>query len=100
MLEALKDVARRILPFTDGDFAPTAPPPLLEKITDYDLVVAHNAVWAVAAEQQKALSGKAKYRLLAWTVADARGALEPLCKPVAEKVGKRLEVFMYVHIYR
>ena len=89
--EALKQMATRIVAFKEGDFSPSPPPYLLDKLTDYDLIVAVDAVWLVAAEQQPPPSGKARYRLLAWTVADARGAAEPLSKGTAEKVGKRLE---------
>jgi hypothetical protein len=64
---------------------------LLTKLTDHDLMVARAAVWRVAADQEPPPSGLARYRLLAWTVAAARGALQPLPKPTAEKVGKRLE---------
>jgi hypothetical protein len=93
----LKSIARRILPFKDGKFLPSLPPNVLQRITDLDLVVAKDAVWEVAAEQQPPLSGAARHRLLAWTVADARGAApcvaheHPLAPAVALKVGKRLE---------
>ena len=50
-----------------------------------------DAVWRVAAEQQPPPSGNARYRLLAWVVADARGAAEPVPPATALKVGKRLE---------
>ena len=83
--------ARRLMPFEGGNFSPSPPPPLLTKLTDYDLIVAKDAVWQVAAEKQPPPSGKARYRLLAWVVADARGASQPLAPAVAEKVGKRLE---------
>jgi hypothetical protein len=89
--QALESMARRILPFVGGDFEPSPPPMLLKKLTDHDLMVARAAVWRVAADQEPPPSGLARYRLLAWTVADARGALQPLPKPTAEKVGKRLE---------
>lgn len=88
---ALERVAARILPFTQGDFAPSPPPRLLNKLTDNDLVLARLAVWRVAAQQEPPPSGAARFRLLAWTVADARGAPEPLSNAVALKVGKRLE---------
>ena len=50
-----------------------------------------DAVWAVAAAATPQLSGVARYRLLAWAVADARGATVPLDKPLALTVGKRIE---------
>ena len=59
--------------------------------TDEILVVAAAAVEAVVAQQQPRPSGKAQYRLLAWTVADARGATAVLDKALAETVGKRLD---------
>ena len=60
----------------EGSFTPAPPPALLDKITDMLLVVASDAVSAVGAEEP-ALSGNATFRLLAWTVADARGANLP-----------------------
>ena len=77
--------------FAEGDFEPSPPPQLLSKLTDEDLVVAVEAVEAVVAKQQPRPSGRAQFRLLAWTVADARGAAAPLDKAVAETVGKRLD---------
>ena len=41
--------------------------------------------------EEPALSANAGLRLLAWTVADARGATRPLEKPMALTVGKRLD---------
>ena len=89
--QRLKQLAKRILSFKEGEFSPSPAPHLLDRLTDYDLIVAREVVWLVAAEQQPPPSGKARYRLLAWTVADARGAAELLSKATAEKVGKRLE---------
>ena len=66
------------------------PPRLLEKLTDELLVVASDVVAGVAAEEQP-LSGNAALRLLAWTVADARGAAIAMDKPLALTVGKRLD---------
>jgi hypothetical protein len=60
-------------------------------ITDGLLVVAVDVVAAVAAEARPALSGRKQIRLLAWTLADARGAQTPMDKALAETVGKRLE---------
>ena len=91
LMEALRSRAERLHPFTGGQFEPSPPPVLLDKLTDQLLVVASNAVTAVAAETVPLLSGKATLRLLAWVVADARGATTPLEKALAETVGKRLE---------
>lgn len=87
---ALKTLARRIRTFVEGEHSPSPPPHLLHRLTDEMLVVANDAVTAVAVEG-KALSGKGQQRLLAWTVADARGAQVALDKLSAETVGKRLE---------
>ena len=87
---AIKHLARRVRTFPEGTHPPSPLPHLLDKLTDEMLLVAKDAVAAVAAEG-KALSGKQQYRLLAWTVADARGAELALDKPLAETVGKRLE---------
>ena len=73
--EAFGKLAERILTFPDGKFKPSPPPQLLGKLTDEDLVVAVDAVEAVVAKQQPRPSGRAQFRLLAWTVADARGFL-------------------------
>ena len=89
--EAFLKLAARIVTFTGGDFEPSPPPQLLSKLTDEDLVLAVDAVEAVAAKQQQRPTGKAQFRLLAWTVADARGAATPLEKAAAETVGKRLD---------
>jgi hypothetical protein len=89
--EAMRLVAQRIMTFPEGKFEPSPPPHLLVQLTDEDLVVAVEAVEAVVAKQQPRPSGKAQFRLLAWAVADARGATIPLDKPLAETVGKRLD---------
>ena len=89
--EALKRLAKRILTFPEGNHEPSPPPQLLEKLTDEILVIAADAVKAVVEQHQPQPSGKAQYRLLAWTVADARGATALLDKPLAETVGKRLD---------
>ena len=91
LMEALRSRAERLHHFTGGQFEPSPPPVLLDKLTDQLLVVASDAVTAVAAATLPALSGKATLRLLAWVVADARGATTPLEKALAETVGKRLE---------
>ena len=91
MAEALLSGAQRILAFPDGKFAPSPSPTLLTQLTDFDLIVAKDAVWQAAAAAQPTPSGSARYRLLAWVVADARGAAQPLAPSTALKVGKRLE---------
>eukprot|EP00966_Prymnesium_polylepis_P199371 4619935-Prymnesium_polylepis.1 len=88
---ALEALARRILPFAACNFSPSPPPALLDAITDELLVVASDAISTVAAEVQPQPSGKALLRLLAWVVADARGASVSLDKALAETVGKRLD---------
>ena len=89
--EAFLKLAERIVTFPDGNFEPSPPPQILSKLTDEDLVLAADAVEAVAAKQQARPTGRAQFRLLAWSVADARGAATPLDKAVAETVGKRLD---------
>ena len=86
---ALETLATRIRSFKEGEHSPSPPPHLLDKLTDEVLVVASDAVAKVASGAS--LSGKQQTRLLAWTVADARGAQLALDKPLAETVGKRLE---------
>ena len=84
--EELRRRVQRLRSSTDGDFAPTGPPALLNELTDAVLVVASGIV----SEAASTLSGKAQLRLLAWLLADARGATSPLDKKLAETVGKRL----------
>lgn len=91
MPDALRRRAERILASTEGGFSPSPPPALLDLITDELLVVASDAVKAVATAAKAKPSGKAQLRLLAWVVADARGADTPLDKALAETVGKRLD---------
>jgi hypothetical protein len=79
-----------------GDFPHRDGPALLEKLTDELLVVASDVVASVVAAEHEPISGKDRYRLLAWVVADARGAgwWRPglgLSKDEAETVGKRLD---------
>jgi len=72
---------------------PSGPPALLSSLTDYLLVVATDAIKAVASSEVECstpVTGKDQYRLLAWVMADARGATETLDKALAETVGKRL----------
>ena len=88
--EALKRLARRIRASPEGKFEPSPAPRLLHEITDALLITASDAVAAVGEEEPK-LSGNGILKLLAWTVADARGATAPLDKPLALTVGKRLQ---------
>ena len=83
-------LARRIRSFPEGQHTASPPPRLLHELTDEQIVVATRAVKAVAAEAPP-LSGNRTYALLAWTVADARGAAVPLDRPLALTVGKRLD---------
>ena len=87
--DGLQLLARRIRTFPEGSVTPSPPPTLLSTLTDELLVIASDAVKAVAAEGQ-ALSANAGLRLLAWTVADARGATVALDKGLALTVGRRL----------
>lgn len=89
--EALLVMARRIVAYPAGNFAPSAPPRVLETITDANLDVAFEVAATVGAEATPKLSGSAEQRLLAWLVADARGATVVLDPPSAERVGKRLK---------
>lgn len=91
MRDGLKSIAERILPFDKGDFSPSPLPELVNVLTDELLVMAKETVAAVAAAAQPKPSGKAQLRLLAWVVADARGARVAMEKPLAETVGKRLD---------
>ena len=93
----LRKLTKRQQCFAEGVFIALEPPALLDKLTDELLVVAVDAVEAAVAEHGglgvdgKPLSGRAKLRLLAWVVADARGAgtrLEPAAQ-VKILVGKR-----------
>jgi len=87
--EALKKLAQRIRTFAEGIFPPSPPPALLDRITDELLVLSSDVVAGVARDGQ-AISANAALRLLAWTVADARGATVALDGPLALTVGKRL----------
>ena len=89
--EALEKLTQRILTFPEGKHEPSAPVQLLHQLTDEILVLAADAVEKVMAKQQPRPSGKAQFRLLAWMVADARGATTLLEKALAETVGKRLD---------
>ena len=89
--EAIGSLAERILAYPDGTFVPSPPPQLLQTLTDEDITVAADAVEAVVAKQQPRPSGRAQFRLLAWTVADARGAVRALDMAAAEAIGKRLD---------
>ena len=89
MSDGLRLRARHIRSITDGEFTPSPPPLLLPKLTDELLVIASDVVEAVGAED-KALARNGVFRLLAWTVADARGATVALDKALALTVGRRL----------
>lgn len=91
MPDALRQRAERILASKEGESSPSPPPALLDSITDELLVVASDTVKAVAAAAKAKPSGKAQLRLLAWVVADVRGADTLLDKAIAETVGKRLD---------
>ena len=86
--ESLAESALRLLRHLNGDFTPTGGTPLLEVITDTLLVVAADAV-AAAATTSAGVNDR--YRLLAWVVADARGATIAMEKALALNVGKRLD---------
>ena len=75
--DELRRLVQRIRTFPEGAFAPSPPPALVDKITDALLVTASDVVMAAAAEERQ-LSSNAAVRLLAWTLADARGAVVPL----------------------
>ena len=89
--DAVQRLARRIRTFAEGKFVPSPQPNVLNKLTDALLVTADAVVKSVAAEAPP-LSGNSAFRLLAWTVADARGAQTVIDKPLALTVGKRLQV--------
>ena len=86
--ESLAESALRLLRHPNGDFTPTGGTPLLEVITDTLLVVAADAV-AAAATTSAGVNDR--YRLLAWVVADARGATIAMEKALALNVGKKLD---------
>lgn len=90
VVDALKTVARRIRTFPEGQYVPSPRPQLLDRLTDELLVTASDVAKSVAAEAPP-ISGNSALRLLAWTVADARGATLVLEKPLALTVGKRLD---------
>jgi hypothetical protein len=87
--EALQATARRIGTYPQGNFAPSPPPLVLESITDEHILIAYGIVTGIAAEMK--LSGAAEQRLLAWLMADARGATIVLDPPSADRAGKRLK---------
>ena len=90
MAIALKQLAQRIRTFPEAKFPPSPPPALLDRITDELLVLSSDVVAGVAKDGQP-ISANAALRLLAWTVADARGATVALDGPLALTVGKRLD---------
>ena len=90
--KVIREAAARILPFAKDDFTPTGLPAAFQVITDELLVVAEEAVASVcAAVLPTPPSLASQQRLLAWVVADTRGATTLLEKPLALVVGKRLE---------
>ena len=70
---------------------PSPLPALLDTLTDELLVVASDVIPALAVHTQPPPSGKSQLRMLAWLVADARGARVLLDKADAAKAGKRLD---------
>jgi len=94
--DALLGRARLWLAYPEGLFPARDGPAVLDKITDELLVVASDVTTSAAANADESVSGKARLRMLAWLVADARGAAEwgvdaGLDKAAAETVGKRLD---------
>ena len=89
--ETLRKRAESFLPYPNGKFSPTGGRRLLEVITDEGLVVATDAVAAMAAAQKPPPAGNVLLRLLAWVVADARGATVAMENKLALTVGKRLD---------
>ena len=85
----MQQLARRIVLVPEGTFTPSPPPVLLDSLTDELLVVASDVIKAVVTEAQAPPSGKAQLRMLAWLVADARGARVMLGKADADVAGKR-----------
>ena len=82
--QVLRAIAERLVQFAQGDFRATGPPQVLQVLTDEITVIADEAVASVCAGvQPKPPSLAAKQRLLAWVVADARGATVALEKPLA-----------------
>ena len=86
--EELLERAHRLKAFKDGEFEPSEGGRLVKAITDQFLVMASGVVSQATG---KATLGKPEKRLLAWLVADAAGALQPLEKKLADVVGLRLE---------
>ena len=93
MSEQLRTLTKRWLSFGEVLQVPADPPALLDRLTDELLIVASDAVRTEVELHRlfETVSGKAHFRLLAWVIADARGADTPLDKQLAETVGKRLE---------
>ena len=91
---ALRTLAHHVCecwPISIGRHDAPKPPALLDVLTDELLMVANDAVTAVAAELVPKASGNAQWRILAWTVAAARGATTNLDAALALTVGKRLD---------
>ena len=74
--DALLGRARLWLAYPEGLFPARDGPAVLDKITDELLVVASDVTTSAAANADESVSGKARLRMLAWLVADARGAAE------------------------
>ena len=74
LVDSLTRLAERILPFTNGDFQPSQPPMLLEKLTDQLLVVASDVVAAVATVASPTLTGFGFWRGC-WRMREARARL-------------------------
>jgi hypothetical protein len=87
---AFEERATRIMAFSEGNYAPSTSPALLDVLTDEDIIIAVAAIEAVAARQPTVPSANAQKKLLAAVVADARGATKLLDKSAALTVGKRL----------
>ena len=88
--------AKEWLACGDGVFPQRDGPAIIDKITDQLLVVASDVATAVAATSAEKVSGRSRFRMLAWLVADARGSVEwgfdgGLDKVLAETVGRRLD---------
>ena len=76
VVDALQGRARLWLACPEGLFPARDGPAVLDKITDELLVVASDVATSAAASADESVSGKARLRMLAWLVADARGAAE------------------------
>ena len=99
MAKELRERAQCCISGSDARCPAPATDLLLDKLTDELLVVASDAATAAVSGANKLLttlreplvSARARFRLLAWLVADARGAQEALDKADAETIGRRLD---------